>query len=232
MYNEAKNVRRCIEATESTLKSIAESYEIIIAEDGSNDGTDIVGQQISVENEHVTHIHFDKRLGRGRSLKNALQRASGDVLLYIDADLATDLSILPSLIAVTQQRKGMATASRHVSGSKVKRPILRKITSLCYNWLVRILFRDGVHDHQCGCKAFHRDLIRNLLKEVKSDGWFWDTEMIVRAKLKGYPVAEIPCTWSEPSNRKSKVNLFRDAITMGMSALKLYSLVKSEMQTR
>ena len=89
------------------------------------------------------------------------------------------------------------------------------------------MFRDGVHDHQCGCKAFHIDLIRDLLDEVESDGWFWDTEMIVRAKMKGYPVIEIPCIWSEPSERKSKVNVFRDAMSMGASAIKLYWKLKS-----
>ena len=227
MHNEAKNVRRCVGATESILRSITESYEIIISEDGSSDGSDIICRQIISENQHILHIHSDKRLRRGRALKRAFMQAKGDVLLYMDADLATDTRILPDLIAAAWLNKGISVASRLVSGAKVmRRHVLREITSRTYNWFIQFLFHDGVNDHQCGCKAFHKDMIRDLLDEVKSPGWFWDTEIIVRAKRKGYSVVEIPCTWSEPSNRKSKVNIFRDAITMGMSAIKLYREVR------
>ena len=222
-YNEAKMLDECVVKLCNFLHHSLHRIEIIIAEDGCTDGTDVVAKKIAENNGHVIHLHYDEKLGRGGALKRAFKRARArDVLVYMDVDLATDLSILPRLIEVVDQRKGMATASRHLPESKVERNILRKITSSCYNWFVRILFRDGVHDHQCGCKAFHRDLILDLLNEVESDGWFWDTEMIVRAKLKGYSVIEIPCIWSEQRKRKSKVNVFHDAISLGVSAVKLY----------
>lgn len=222
-YNESKTLDECIVKIYNFLHQFCNEYEIIIAEDGCADGTDVIAKEIAKKNDgRVIHLHYDKKLGKGGALKRAFKRARGKVLAYMDADLATDLSVFPSLIVAVQERKGMAMASRHISGSKVKRSILRKITSLCYNWLMRILFRDGIHDHQCGCKVFHRDLICDLLDDVESDGWFWDTEMIVRAKLRGYPVVEIPCIWSEPKKRKSKVKVFRATISMGVSAIKLY----------
>lgn len=226
-YNEAKMLDECVVKLCNFLHQFYEDYEIIIAEDGCTDGTDVVAKEIAENNGHVIHLHYDEKLGRGGALKRAFKRARAkEVLVYMDVDLATDLSVLPSLIETVEQRKGMATASRHLPESKVERTILRKITSQLYNWLIRILFRDGVHDHQCGCKVFHRDLILDLLDEVEPDGWFWDTEMIVRAKLKGYSVIEIPCIWREPSKRKSKVNVFHDAISMGISAIKLFRALK------
>jgi len=227
-HNEAEGLERCIIELQRLTPTICDKFEIIIAEDGSVDGTDVVASEITKNNcSCVIHLHSRNRLGKGKALKRAFERAKGEVLVYMDADLATDLSVLPSIIAVTRMRKGITTASRHVSGAKMERSILRTITSLCYNWLVRMLFRDGVHDHQCGCKAFHRDLIQDLLDEVKSDGWFWDTEMIVRAKIKGYPVIEIPCVWAERRKGKSKVKVFHDALYMAMSAINLYREVKA-----
>ena len=226
VYNEAKTLDECIIKMCNFLQ-FCDDYELIIVEDGCTDGTDVVAKEIAEKNNgRVIHIHYDEKLGKGGALKVAFKRARGKVLTFVDADLATDLSVFPTLIVAAQERRGMALASRHILGSEVKRPILRKITSSCYNWLVRILFNDGVYDHQCGCKAFHRDLIHNLLGEVESNGWFWDTEIIVRAKLRGYPIVEIPCIWSEPKKRKSKVNVFRAAISMGMSAIKLYGKIR------
>jgi len=220
-YNESQHLEECIiKLCKSIL--IADDLEIIIAEDGSTDGTYEIAEKIAESNGNVIHLHSDERLGRGKALREAFRRAKGEVMVYIDADTSTHPSILPSLITAVRINKGIATASRHVPGAKVKRAALRKATSTFYNWLIRLLFRDGVHDHQCGCKAFHRDMIKELIDEVRSDGWFWDTEIIVRAKMRGYPVTEIPCMWYEPDNRKSRVKILHDPLSMGMSAIKLY----------
>ena len=219
-YNEAQNLEKCVMELRRSI-SIPDDFGIIIAEDGSTDSTHVIATKLA-NNGKVIHLHSDDRLGRGKALRNAFKKARGDVVVYMDVDLSTDPSVLPTLITAVRFTKGMATASRRIQGAKVKRTTLRKVTSICYNWLVRLLFRDGIYDHQCGCKAFHRDMIQGLLDEVKSDGWFWDTEIILRAKMRGYSVTEVPCAWSEPNNRKSKVKLFWDALSMGMSAIQLY----------
>jgi len=221
VYNEAQHLEECVMNLWKSIP-IADDFEMIIAEDGSTDGTYEIASKIVENNSNIIHLHSDERLGRGKALREAFRRAKGEVMVYMDADTSTHPSILPSLISTVRINKGMATASRHVRGAKVKRATVRKATSTFYNWLIRLLFRDGVHDHQCGCKAFHRDMIKELIDEVRSDGWFWDTEIIVRAKIRGHPVTEIPCTWYEPDNRKSKVKILHDALSMGMSAIRLY----------
>ena len=129
VHNEINIIKGSVEKVLKNLEKTTISYKVIIAEDGSKDNTDVVARKLASTNIHVIHIHSDERLGRGRALKRAFKIVNAEVFAYMDADLATDLSILPNLIEIVQQNRGLATASRNVSGSKVKRPVLRKITS-------------------------------------------------------------------------------------------------------
>ena len=223
MYNEAGRIEHCVKEVEKAAKSFSSSYEIIIAEDGSTDGTNLIALHLARINPHVKHIHSDVRLGRGRAIKGAFHIAKGDVIVYLDADLATNLKHLPQIVAVAKERRGMAVGSRLVKGSRVERSALRVTTSIAYNLLVRMLFRDGVRDHQCGFKAFSRELAKDLLDKVESNGWLWDTEMIIRGKKRGYSITEIGVEWTEPRGKgESKVRLFHDAWTMGAGLLRLW----------
>jgi glycosyltransferase involved in cell wall biosynthesis len=198
-----------------------ETYEIIIAEDGSSDGTDEVAKRLAEERDEVLHLHADNRLGRGLALKNALAMAKGSKLVYMDADLATDPRSLHDLVMSLQQAD-MVIGSRYMQGSRVKRPLIRNLASIAYNLLVRLIFKDGVSDHQCGFKAFRRTFLDGILDSVVSHGWSWDTEIIVRAKRKGYSVLEIPVEHIESDERKSKINLFRDTARMALGLLRLW----------
>jgi hypothetical protein len=109
-----------------------------------------------------------------------------------------------------QQKGGMAIGSRHIKGAQVQRHATRTLFSLTFNLFVRLLFLDGVQDHQCGFKTMKRNLAKAVLDKSKSDGYFFDTEMIVLCKKLGYPVTEVPVSWME-KNRGSKVNPYRDS---------------------
>jgi hypothetical protein len=92
--------------------------------------------------------------------------------------------------------------------------------SLAYNLLVRMLFLDNVHDHQCGFKAMRHD-VAEAMSDIKSNGFFFDTEMILRCKKSGFRVNEMGVEWSEKrANSSSKVRLFHDGARMGLDLLK------------
>lgn len=212
-FNEVFELERCVRLVERAVSRVTGSYEIIIAEDGSDDGTDKVAAELACGNPKVRHLHSDKRLGRGAALRRAFSFARGKAMVYLDADLTVNPSSLQRLIEAVENEHGMATGSRYLKGSRVRRPLLRWVASDIYNLLVRMAFRDGVCDHQCGFKAFHRGFVCALLDEVETDGWFWDTETIVRARRRGYPVVEIPVEWMETrTNGGSKVELFSDTL--------------------
>ncbi len=84
---------------------------------------------------------------------------------------------------------------------------------------MRLLFLDGVHDHQCGFKTMSREVAESVLNVSKSDGYFFDTEMIVRCKKLGHPIAEVAVQWSERDTGASKVNPVRDARKIGSDLL-------------
>ena len=94
---------------------------------------------------------------------------------------------------VVKENGGMAIGSRHVEGAGFRRRAPRTLFSLTYNLFVRLLFLDGIRDHQCGFKTMSREVAEVVLNNSKSDGYFFDTEMIVRCKKLGYPVSGGSC---------------------------------------
>ena len=137
----------------------------------------------------------------------------------MDVDLATDLACLPKLVDAVKRNGGMAIGSRHIQGACVQRRPTRTVFSLSYNAFVRLLFLDGIHDHQCGFKTMSREVAEVVLNCSKSDGYFFDTELIVRCKQLGYPVKEVAVSWRERSKGSSKVNPVRDGKKIGMDML-------------
>jgi glycosyltransferase AglD len=218
-YNEAGQIEKCVREVEAALKSFSKSYEIIVSEDGSTDGTDIIVAKMAKHNPNLILLHSPERLGKGKGIKNALCTSKGKFITFMDVDLATDLACLPKLLQIVKTNGGMAIGSRHIEGSCVQRRVTRTLFSLTYNLAVRLLFFDGIHDHQCGFKTMTREVAESVLSISQSDGYFFDTEMIVRCKKLGFPVAEVPVQWSERDKGASKVNPVRDAKKIGFDLL-------------
>jgi glycosyltransferase involved in cell wall biosynthesis len=211
-YNEASRIENCVRTVERAVSALSSSYEIIVAEDGSTDGTSGIVAKLSKTNPHLSLLHSPVRLGKGKAIKNALRSARGDIIVFMDADLPANLKYLQCIVQIAKEQRGLAIGSRHVKSSRVKRPFARTVSSLLYNLLARLLFFDGVHDHQCGFKAMSREVAGVVQAKVKSDGFFFDTEMILQCKRLGLPVVEVGVEWSETKKgSESKVHLFRDA---------------------
>jgi glycosyltransferase involved in cell wall biosynthesis len=224
-YNEADALETAVEKVTRALNEFTCSYEIIIAEDGSTDGTDKLAGALAIKYSFIKHIHEEKRLGKGIALKNSFKKSSGEVLVYMDLDLATDLKHLKPLVdAIEYEGYDFAIGSRMLSESKVERSRTRQITSKSYNFLVRAMLGSKVKDHQCGFKAFRREPFMQLLDEVTARHWFWDTELLVRAARKGLKIKEIPVAWK--SQRKTKVKLFKDSFSMAGQVVKLWWQLK------
>jgi glycosyltransferase involved in cell wall biosynthesis len=219
-YNEAEDIERSVHAALDELWKITPSFEVIIAEDGSTDGTAEIADRLAQKHSEVHHIHSGERLGRGGALNRAFKEASGRILIYMDVDLATDIHKLGELVNAIRNGADIATGSRLLPDSNVKRSMRRSFASQSYNTLIRILFNSPVHDHQCGFKAFKRESLMGFIDEVEDRHWFWDTEVLIRGARKGFNIDEIPVDWSEASG--TKVKLFRDSWRMGSKALGLW----------
>lgn len=219
-YNEAARIESTVERTAAALSGIASSFEIIIAEDGSIDGTDRISSALAQIHDFVVHLHSDERQGRGRALKRAFRIAKGDILCYIDVDLATDMKHLKELIQYISNDYDFATGSRMLPESNVKRPFKRGFASKGFNFITRLMLGSKLYDHQCGFKAFKRQSLFALLDKVKDTHWFWDTELFVRAQRAGYRVKEFPVNWKHGGT--TKVNLVKDVFGMGYQIFRLW----------
>ena len=226
-YNEVNYLESAVEKTAQALTEFTRSFELIIAEDGSTDGTAERSEEIAGKYSFVKHIHGEKRLGRGTALTNAFKQSSGRILVYMDVDLATNIMRLKALVeAVAEEGVDFAVGSRLLSESKVERSRMRHIASKAYNFLVRAMLGSKLKDHQCGFKAFKREALMQLLDEVVARHWFWDTELLVRAARKGFRIKEIPVDWASP--RETKVRLFEDSFSMAGQVVKLWWQLKGQ----
>jgi glycosyltransferase AglD len=224
-YNEAEKLEGAVEKISQALTANGFSYEIIIAEDGSTDGTAERAEELAQKYPYVRHIHREKRLGRGTALNNAFRQCNGEVLVYMDLDLATGLKSLKPLVeAITVEGYDFSTGSRMLPESKVERTLRRSISSKTYNFLVRHMLGSKLRDHQCGFKALRREPLLRLLDEVEATHWFWDTEIMVRAYRHGYRIKEIPVEWK--SGKDTKVNLFKDSWDMFWQIISLWCKLK------
>ena len=224
-YNEAEKLEAAVARISQALNESAYSYEIIIAEDGSTDGTAERAEELAKKFAFVKHIHREKRQGRGTALNNAFKQCLGEVFVYMDLDLSTSLKYLKPLVeAITIEEYDFSTGSRMLPESKVERSLSRGISSKTYNFLVRHMLGSKLRDHQCGFKAFKREPVLTLLEQVEATHWFWDTEIMVRASRRGYKIKEIPVEWK--TGEGTKVNLLKDSWNMFKQIMKLWWKLK------
>ena len=223
-YNEVNILQDTVYETVNFLESINKNFEIIIAEDGSTDGTDKLAASIASSDQRIRHLHKDKRLGRGRALTDAFKQSKGSVLIYFDVDLSTEIRFLEPLIDAISEGYDIATGSRSHPKSEVTRSTIRNIASKIYNNLVQFLLDSQIHDHQCGFKAFKKESLFQILDDVKAEHWFWDTEVLVIANRRKMKILEIPIVWRKGA--KTKVNLIKDSINMAQNVLNLWWKLK------
>lgn len=219
VFNDRPSLEIALGKSLEVLSAITPDFEILVAEDGSTDGSTEFVRQYEQREPHVRLLHSDERQGRGRALNRAIREARGSVVCYYDVDLATDMKHLPALISAIREGSDVSTGSRLLPASDIVRTEGREIASRGYNYLVRLFLGSSVYDHQCGFKAFNRERILPLLPLIRSNHWFWDTEILVRAQRNGYRITELPVRWRAG---KGTTVRFKDIFEMGTAILRLW----------
>jgi glycosyltransferase involved in cell wall biosynthesis len=220
-FNESRIIGRNIRTLDGFLKENFRPYEIVVSEDGSTDGTDRILHSLSQTNHNITHLHSKERLGKGRALNKALLASSGRSIFMMDADFPVGLECIIRMVGYLE-RKDIVIGSRMMKRSVIRRSLSRSLASLFYNTLVRLLFHTGVRDHQCGVKAFRREVLSEILPHMRSNNFFWDTEFLVNAKGCGYRILEVPIEWKDRGSGKSKVSVPRDGLEMARNLLNFW----------
>ena len=193
------------------------------AEDGSTDNTrNVINSLASIYRNIVIRCNKEK-LGRGKAVREAWKENDADIYCFLDADMATDLSYLNTLLDGCRRGFDLSTGSRYIKSAEVDRPFLRKIISKCYNLIINALFGTSVRDHQCGFKAVTRGARDVIIKYSKFDDWFWDTELFVIARRHNLSVYEFPIKWHERRSAKTPImRLMKDIFIHGSGIIKIY----------
>lgn len=212
VYNEESILKdNTLKLYDFLKKNIAEEWQIIIADNNSVDQTGEIGKNLEKNREKIKYLYIPEK-GKGRAIRAAWEGNDADIYIFMDADLATDLSSLPALIAaVGRENFDLAAGARFHKDSKVNRSLLRKFISRVYRFALHFTLGLKTEDAPCGFKAVNRRVVQNILPQIKNNEWFFDTEMVALAEKENYRIKETPIIWTEQKKigRKSRVNFIK-----------------------
>jgi len=196
-YNEEHNIERSIKMSEEVLSSLFEDYEIIVVNDGSRDRTEEIVRRLSERKPFIRCLSHPENMGYGAALKTGLKSAGKELLFFTDSDLQFDVAELADLIGWIEQYDIVIGYRKR----RMDHPG-RRILGWGWTMLVRMLFGLKVKDIDCAFKLFRKEVIDNI--SIDSIGAFVNSEILLRAKRKGYTIKEVPVTHYPRMNGKAK----------------------------
>jgi hypothetical protein len=211
-YDEAEHLAASFEEIRRTLEQAPFSFEVVFVDDASRDRTREILAGIVAAHPRLalrTILHDENR-GRGATVSDGFRAARGEIAGYIDVDLEVHCRYVPSLVRAIDEGADVATLRRIYAfqlGS-----LDRYLMSRGYSFLVRHLLDVGFADTETGYKFFRRERVLPLLDEIRDEGWFWDTEFMVRAARRGLRVEEIPGAYIRRGDKTSTVRGVRDSL--------------------
>ena len=196
------------------LDSRGTTYEIIVVDDGSRDGTSVTAQKFERIRPQVRVIRLPVNRGKGHAVRTGALNSRGGRVLFADADGATPFAELARLEEVIAAGADVAIGSRAApgAGTKVRVDPLRKLVGRAFNAWVSALLLPRVADTQCGFKLFTREAADFLFSRQQSERFSFDVEILYIARRAGLDVREVPVNWT--SIPGSKVSLLRDSARM------------------
>jgi glycosyltransferase involved in cell wall biosynthesis len=159
LYNEAESLPELLRWIKRVMDENKFTYEVILVDDGSNDGSWQVIEEIAGENPAVRGIKFRRNYGKSAALHCAFQASKGDVVITMDADLQDSPDEIPGLYQMIGEGYDL------ISGWKKKRydnTLTKNIPSRLYNWTARRFSGINIHDFNCGLKAYRRDVVKSI----------------------------------------------------------------------
>lgn len=220
-YNEQERISLTLNKIQAYMKGRGLSYEIIVVDDGSTDNTAKLIEAANHKNQRIKLIMNGVNKGKGYSVKNGFMNASGQYLLFSDADLSTPIEEMEKLIAVIDNGFDGAVGSRGLEESDIQihQPWYRETMGKIFNILVRSSALKGFKDTQCGFKCFARHAALEICNRQKIERFSFDVEMLYIAKKLGYRVKEVPVRWL--NSPQTKVSAIKDSAKMFVDLLKI-----------
>ena len=206
-HNEEENLRGLVDEALETLPGLADSFEIIVVDDGSRDATGRIADELAAAHPGVVRaVHHQTNLGYGAALRSGFRAAGSDHVAFTDGDRQFRVADLGRLV----DRLAEPDHPDAVVGYRIKRadPLVRTLYARAYRLANRIFFGLKVRDVDCACKLFRRAALEGLA--VESGGAFFSAELLIKLQVAGRSVAEVgvphhPRTAGSPTGAKPAV---------------------------
>lgn len=224
-YNEEKVIAQTVADAIMYLSEQLDSFEILIVDDGSMDGT---AQQVrQCGDTRVKLISYHPNRGKGYAVRMGMLAARGNMVCYTDADLAYGLQVLrPMMDLLQQDENDMVIGSRQMDKAGYQSyPLIRLAASKCFSRLSQIL--SGLpYDTQCGIKGFKRTAGQKIFSKCSTDGFAFDVEVLMIASQMGFGIAQMPV--AIVNHQDSKVHVVRDSIRIFQDMLAIRHRLRSK----
>jgi dolichyl-phosphate beta-glucosyltransferase len=209
-YNEEQRITPTLEATAAFLADFPGTWEIVVVDDGSKDGTVTLCERIATERiAQLRVIAAKPNRGKGSAVRIGMLAARGRVRVMCDADGSMPATELPKLFTALADGADIAIGSRYVAGASAHtQPLYRRLWSRLCNRVIQYALVPGVRDTQCGFKAFTDQAAIDLFGRATIDGWAFDLEVLAIGKRRGYDVRECGVVWVD--DQRSRVSPWKD----------------------
>lgn len=204
VYNERENLRPLCEEIRAALDPLRRSYEVLLVDDGSTDGSGDLIDELARTAPAIRPIHFERNAGQSAAFDAGFRLARGEILVTLDADLQNDPSDIPRLVTTLESSSAGA-----VVGVRVGRrdTLVRRVSSRVGNSVRNTLTRDHVTDTGCSLKAYRRTAVANV-KMFHGMHRFLPTLI----RIEGFEVLEIPVKHRERRHGLSKYGISNRAL--------------------
>jgi len=201
VYDEEPNLPELRSRLDDVLPTLGKSYEVILVDDGSSDGSFALMREMALEDPHYRAIRLRRNYGQTAAIACGIKHSSGDVIIPMDADLQNDPADIPRLLQTLERGWDV------VSGWRQNRRdafLTRSLPSMIANWLISRLTGVALHDYGCTLKAYRREVIQDT-------SLYGEMHRFIPALARWYgaTVTEIPVTHHARTRGKSKYGLMR-----------------------
>ncbi len=223
-HNEEANLAGLVAEALETLPSLADSFEIVIVNDGSKDATGRIADELTAANPGVVRaVHHPTNYGYGAALRSGFRSSRYEHVAFTDGDRQFQVVDLGRLI----ERLAESDRPDVVVGYRIKRadPFIRTAYARIYKLANRIFFGLKVRDVDCACKLFRREALEGIA--VESGGAFFSAELLIKLQAAGRSIAQVgvphyPRTAGSPTGAKPSV-VFRAVKDFWFLRLRLWA---------
>jgi glycosyltransferase involved in cell wall biosynthesis len=212
-FNEELRLPETLSLISSYIRGSKRETEVIVVDDGSTDRTADVAKSFRAEIHRLRIVANGENRGKGYSVRHGMMEASGQIVLFTDADLSAPIEETDKLLAALADHE-VAIGSRALNRSliSVRQSAFREYAGIIFNFIVRAILRLPFVDTQCGFKAFRREPCRIIFQQQRIERFGFDPELLYLARHHGLRSAEIPVRWAH--SPATKVSMLRDSVQM------------------